>query len=107
MTGGLESSLAMSSKEGKRFVLGESYPGGYWSGERFGFSRARQDYDCICGDSSHKIKKGDVYMIITPDRLAAVHGVKYRNRMHVSHVSGHIIVDDRKGNVVAEYNPQK
>jgi hypothetical protein len=90
--------------EGLKVTLGEYRTAGYWSGEGMTFSRARADYDCHCGNPAHKIKKGDVYFFITPDRLAATHGVKYKNLFHVAHVNWHVIVLDRKGNVVAEYN---
>lgn len=82
-------------------VLGRSISAGYWSGERVTVRRARRDYPCACGRPEHAIARGSLYLVVTPDRLAAWTGGQYTRRLHPAHAAEPIRVVDGRGETVA------
>jgi len=78
--------------------LGESYTAGYWSGECFRVTRARQEYPCACG--RHTIGRGDLYMSIRPGRLESMYGERYVRRLSMDHARWKMRIVDGQGNLV-------
>lgn len=86
-------------------VFGRSVSAGYWSGERMAVRRARRDYPCACGRPEHAIRKGELYVVITPDRLASWAGHRYTHRLHPVHAAQAIQVVDGTGRLLALWQP--
>ena len=53
------------------------------------------------GGRSMPIRKGELYMVVTPDRLAAWGGARYTRRLHPAHAAEPIRVVDGRGETVA------
>ncbi|MCL6446833.1 MAG: hypothetical protein K6U04_01575 [Armatimonadetes bacterium] len=100
MSQGLANALKVESGNLLTVMLGKSFHAGYWSGRRLTISKARNQYSCDCGKPEHVIKKGDFYLIVTPDRMAAYCGKKFRNRLHIDNLSWPLKVLNKKGEVV-------
>ena len=86
-------------------TLGRSISAGYWSGERVAVRRARRDYPCACGRPEHAITRGSLYLVVTPDRLAAWGGARYTRRLHPAHAAQDIWIVDSRGETVAVLRP--
>ena len=82
-------------------VLGHPVSAGYWSGEPVAVRRARRYYPCACGGADHRIARGSLYLVVTPDRLAAWGGARYVKRLHPAHAAEPIRVVDGRGETVA------
>lgn len=82
-------------------ALGRSISAGYWSGERVTVRRARRDYPCACGRDDHRIARGSLHLVVTPDRMASWGGARYTRRLHPAHAAQPIRVVDGAGRLLA------
>lgn len=91
--------------QGLSVILSKPFHAGYSSGRNVIVSRARQDYECTCGDSAHRISRGSLYMTFVPDRFASYMGQKYRKRFNIIHCNWWLKIHNRKGELIAEISP--